>query len=132
MFHCECESYIQQRNLTQHLKTLKHKRFVARQRRLTNQSDILLTNVSECSICLEQTKNTTQCNHLVCEYCLKQWKQTCQIKHLNYSCPICRVSIVESKQKKLPRIVFNIQKIMVVSTIFILSCVAFCFYQIKQ
>jgi hypothetical protein len=43
---------------------------------------------SECTICLlqytEETKKTTECNHIFHDECIGRWLQT------NNSCPLCR------------------------------------------
>jgi hypothetical protein len=46
---------------------------------------------SECTICLldykEETKKTTECNHIFHQECLDKWLQT------NYTCPLCRTEL---------------------------------------
>ena len=70
---------------------------------------------NECTICLlqytEETKKTTECNHIFHDECIGRWLQT------NNSCPLCRTVLNQQKQtgldetdtetETLPRLIYS-------------------------
>ena len=95
MYNCVCGSIFQEKNLSRHLKTQKHARFV-----LYGDN---AEETQECSICTEETTKKSLCNHPLCANCYIGWENQCKRNRLPLTCPICRSRLHERKIVRRPR-----------------------------